>query len=64
MPESISKPKSKVSWVKGVHGLGSCAQWVMAINVLYAQEITKTDLCLGKHNSSREQVNPGFWRRR
>lgn len=54
MPESISKPKSKVSLVKGVNGLGSGAQWVVARNVLYTQDITKTDLCLGKHNSSRE----------
>lgn len=55
MPESISKPKSKVSWVKGVNAVECSVQWVVVRNVLYAQEITKTDLCLGKHNSSREQ---------
>lgn len=31
-------------------------QWGVASNVLYAQEITKTDLCLGKHNSLKNRI--------
>lgn len=53
MPESISKPKDKVSWVEVVNGAGWDMQRSGATDAFYAQEFRKTDLCLGNHNSSR-----------
>lgn len=44
MSESISKLKSKVSWVKGVNGAWQDMQWAGAIGAFYAQEFRKTDL--------------------
>lgn len=51
MPESVSKPKIKVSWVKEMNGAGSDMQWAGTRDAFYAQEFRKSGLCLGKHNS-------------
>lgn len=53
MSKSIIKPKSKVSWVKGVNGAGRDMQWAGTIDAFCAQEFRKADLCLGKQNSSK-----------